>query len=169
MHINNINNYNQSFTSFRVTKRGAKELANKFAKNPEYEKKFVESIIMPLSYVVTKVIYDGNNQVFISPAQDPDNYYLIPDRSIYNGGKYTNFILRDTHSGDFTGIPLETQDVKEDIIDMEDIDNKLEFAKRMAKEFDVNNRYYEACHFENDIHLKTRYNENKLNRLYLID
>ena len=42
--------------------------------------------------------------------------------------------------------------VKEDIIDMEDIDNKLEFAKRMAKEFDVNNRYYEACHFENDIH-----------------
>lgn len=169
MRINSINNSNQSFTAFRVSKQGAKELARKCAENPEFEDKLVENTIKPLAYTMTNVIYEQNNSVIINPAHDIMTYYSIPDRGLYIGSDYTHVLLKNLDTGEMSAIQVETSDVKDDFLDMSELENKLEIAKRVAKQLDINNRYYRACHSLNDPDATVRYNEDKLQRLYIID
>lgn len=168
MRINPINNFNQSFTSFRVSELGAKELAKKFTENPEYEKTFVENIIKPLSNTMTNVIYDGNNNVIVNPAHNVMDYYFIPARTLWIDADYTNVLLKDSRTGNIGFVSIETQDIKEDCLDMSILENKFEIAKRVALRLDQANKYYQACHSPSDPEATLRYNENKLRRLYLL-
>ena len=167
MRINSVNNYTQSFTSFKVTEEGKKDLARKFAKDPEYEQEFVENIIKPLSYTMSDVIYDGGNRVEINPAHANVYYYQIPERDLWIDGDTTRVLLTYSRSGNLAGgIEIKTDDIKEDIMDMSNIDNKLEIAKRVAQHLDVDCMYYEACHKKNNPQATIRYNEDKLERLF---
>ena len=166
MRINSVNNYTQSFTAFKVTEEGKKDLARKFAKDTRYEQEFVENIIKPLSYTMSDVIYDGGNRVEINPAHNIVYCYQIPERDLWIDGDTTRVLLTYSRTGDVAGeIEIETDDIKEDIMDMSNIDNKLEIAKRVAQHLDVDCLYYEACHRKDDPEATIRYNEDKLERL----
>lgn len=169
MRINPINNFNQSFTSFKVTECGKKELAQKFAQNPEFEKAFVDDVIKPLSYTMTEVIYDGNNQVIIHPAHDIMNYYSIMDRNLMTGADYTHALLTDLRTGEWTHVQVKTDDIEDEQINVNSLITKLDLARRVAQQFDENNRYYAACHSPNDPKATLRYNEDKLERLFSVN
>lgn len=167
MRINSVNNYNQSFTSFKVTEEGKKDLARKFAKDPEYEQKFVENIIKPLSYTMSDVIYDGGDNVIINPAHNIVYDYVIGNSNIWNNGDSTSITLKYSRSGNYAeDVEIETNDLPEGRIDMSNLDNKFEIAKRVAQRLDVDCLYYEACHKKNNPQATIRYNEDKLERLF---
>ncbi len=168
MHINPINNFNQSFTAFRVSELGAKELAKKFAENPEYEKAFVDDIVKPMSYIMSDVVYVGDKQVIINPAHDINNHYALLDRDLFTGAEYTNVLLRNLRDGEIFPVQVETDDIKSDTINVESLITKLDLARRVAQQFDVNTRYYRACHSPNDPDATVRYNKDKLERLFSI-
>lgn len=168
MRINPINNFNQSFTSFKVTECGKKELAQKFAQNPEFEKAFVDDVIKPLSYTMTEVIYDGNNQVVIHPAHNINNYYELLDRNfMFNNDD--EVVLKDLRTGEWMHVPID-QDIEEKSkVNVHPLITKLDTARKVAQQFDVNNRYYIACHSPNDPKATLRYNEDKLERLFSVN
>ena len=172
MHINSINNFNQSFTSFRVTRYGAKELAEEFAKDPDVEKAFVEKVIKPLAYTESSVIYDGNDNVLISPARDIVTYYKVLDKDLDVDSRSTGHEIKVplmcTRTGEIVPIFVSRKDTDPDRIDMSSLENKFEIAKRVADVLDVANKYYEACNSSPGSAASQFFTENKLKRLYLI-
>ena len=166
MRINLTNNFNQSFTSFKVTEHGAKELAQKFAQNPEFEKAFVDDVIKPLSYTITDVIYDGEGQVIINPGHNINDYYSLMNKKFGFSHNDDKAVLRDLRTGELIPIQLDSDIENNPRVNINQLITKLDMARKIAQHFDVNNRYYMACHSPNDPNATLRYNEDKLKRLF---
>jgi len=172
MHVNSINNFNQSFTAFKVSRAGAKELAEEFSKDPDVEKAFVEKVIKPLAYTETSVIYDGNDTVIINPARDIPTYYKVLDKDLDVDTRYTNQEIKvpllNIRTGDIVPIFVASKDTDPDRIDLSSLENKFDIATRVAGVLDTASRYYEAYNENPSSVAFQRFTENKLKRLYLI-
>ncbi len=172
MHINQINNFNQSFTSFRVSRAGAKELAEKFTNDNEYKNNFIEKVIQPLVYTETDVIYDGNDNVLVHPARDVATYYKILDQDLDVNSRYTNqeikVPLMNIKTGEIIPIFVASKNTDPQKINLSSLENKFDIATRVAGVLDTANRYYEACNLSGNPETSKMFTENKLKRLFLI-
>ena len=82
MKINNIQNNTPSFNGFFLNARGAQELAEKFAKQPELEGKFMTSIAKPLDNSICDVLYDGYTVSVKGPHDKNPLSVLFPNTTL---------------------------------------------------------------------------------------